>query len=304
MDVVSRILAVIIPILIGLAFRLSKVFTERDGEIIRRFVVRISVPALVFFSMYDAGGEDLRVLPAMLLASVLVAASRFVLGFLSSFWIKGTKRKAGTHAATVFGNWGWLGFGVMYALLGDEGLRRAVFFILLWWPIFFGFGLPVQMIYAGENAGRLPWRNLGVLVLPVAAAALTGLGFNLSELALPEVLELSLRPFAETTVPLILFSVGMQLKLKGIAGSLKPALLVSACVLLIAPLAGWAIAAWLTDDVTSRAVIILESGMPVATLTPLLADYMDLDVDTINTAIVVSTILSLITLPVIVAIIL
>ena len=48
-DLIARILGVIIPILIGLGFRLGGVFGDREGDVLRAFVVRFTLPVLVFF---------------------------------------------------------------------------------------------------------------------------------------------------------------------------------------------------------------------------------------------------------------
>jgi hypothetical protein len=298
-NVTERILSVLIPILLGWALRLGRIFGDREGDVLRSFVVRFALPVLVFFSMYDAGRDDISAMPSMLASLVVLTAALFPLGLLCSRLFKGTGRRTAVHACCTFGNYGWLGFGVAQVLLGEPGLRRAVFFCVLWWPVFYGFGLPIGLIHARRERGGLPIWKAVRLATPVISCLVAGFLFNLRGWRLPSLLETTMRPFGETTVPLILISVGMMLDLSGIRKALAPALLVSAFTLLVKPLIGWALAAVLTRDPTSYAVVILNAAMPVATLTPILAENFEMDLDVTNTSIVLSTLLSLITLPIV-----
>jgi predicted permease len=73
--------------------------------------------------------------------------------------------------------------------------------------------------------------------------------------------------------------------------------------LVIGPVIGWVLAVLLTRDLVSWQVVILEGAMPVATLTPLLEENYEMDKDLVGAAIVLSTILSLVTLPILAALI-
>ena len=298
-DVIARILSVLIPILLGLALRLGRVFGDREGDVLRAFVVRFAVPVMIFFSMYEAGRDDISAMPSMVAGLVVLTAALFPLGLLCSRLVSGTGRKSAVHACCVLGNYGWLGFGVAQVLLGEPGLRRAVFFCVLWWPVFYGFGLPVGLIHARRERAGVPIRKTLKLVLPIISCLVAGLVFNLQGWRLPPLIETTLKPFGAMTVPLILFSVGVMLDLSGVRKALAPALLVSAFTLVVAPLVGWAVAAILTRDPISYAVVILNGAMPVAMLTPILAENFEMDLDVANTSIVVSTLLSLLTLPVV-----
>ena len=105
--------------------------------------------------------------------------------------------------------------------------------------------------------------------------------------------------FGAMTVPLILYSVGVMLDLMGVRKAVSPALMVTGMTLVVAPFVGWGVAAVLTRDPISRAVVILQAAMPVAMLTPILAEHFEIDLDLANTSIVLSTVLSMITLPVV-----
>jgi hypothetical protein len=115
----------------------------------------------------------------------------------------------------------------------------------------------------------------------------------------PALLARVLKPFGAMTVPLILFSVGAMLDLRGVHQALAPALAISAVTLVVAPVIGAGLAALYTADRISHNVAIMQAAMPVATFTPALAENYEMDLTLANTAIVVSTVLSMLTLPVV-----
>ncbi len=303
MATLFKILEILIPILIGLGFRLTKVFGDEEGDVLRRFVVRFTLPVMVFFSMYDAGGEDLSALPSMLAALILLTGAMFLVAFLATRFVNGPGSKSAVHACGTFSNYGWIGFGVCQVLLGDAGLRRAVFFLLLWWPVFYGFGLLIGLIHTRGQKGGVPVGKAVKLTAPIVGMTLLGLSFSLTHWGLPRLLETALRPFGQMTVPLILFGIGAMLDFSGIHKALRPALLVSGVTLVLAPVVGWGIAALLPLDEVSYAVVILQAAMPVATSTPLLRENFELDMDLTNTSIILSTVLSMVTLPVVAALV-
>lgn len=293
---VLKVLGVLIPIALGLAFRHSGAFGDRDGDVLRRLVMRLTVPVLVFFAIYDASSGDIRSAPSMVVCLVLLTALLFAIGWAASHLVEGTARRTAVHACITFGNYGWLGFGVAKVFQGDVGLQRAVFFTLLWWPVFYAFGLPIGFLHGRSRGGGAHVPKALRAVAPSVAAICLGLLFNLMNWPVHGLLQNALRPFGEMTVPLILFSVGVMLDLKGAHKALAPALLVSAVTLLIAPLIGWELGAIFTSDSVSYTVVILEAAMPVAAVTPLLAESYEMDLTVANTAIVVSTLLSMVTL--------
>ena len=303
-EIAARVLAIIIPIGLAFGLRIAGLIQTEDGYALRRFVVRVAVPVLVFFSMYDAEAGDLRAIPLMIGAAFLVCAGRFLLGAGASFTVRGQQRRAAITAATTMGNFGWLGFGVAEVLLGDAGLRRAVFFVLPWWPIFFTVGLSAAAIHGGSSERGIPWKRMGAMMSPILAALALGLGLNLGGVTIPSFLSISLRPIGATCVPLILFSVGLLLSPKSIGRSLRPALIISLTALVLGPFVGWAVARLLHADPVSASVIILEAGMPVATMIPVLREYIDMDADLAGTAVVLSTLLSLVSLPIVASLIL
>ena len=303
MSSTQKILEILFPMALGLAFRLIGLFSDPEGELLRKFVVRFTVPVLCFVSLYTAQAQSIAAIVPMSEAFVLMCLVMFAFGWLAATRVKEPSQRSAVHACITFGNYGWMGLGVMTALLGAEGTQRVVYFFMLWWPVFYGLGLPIGFIHVGRRTGGVPLgKTLAVAAPPIVASAL-GLAANLCSVRVPEHLVKMLTPFGDMTVPLILLSVGMMLDVTRLRTALRPALLITAVTLLIGPLVGWGIAALLARDPVSYQTIIIEGAMPVATLTPLLEENYAMDKDLVSTAIVLSTIVSLATIPILAAIV-
>jgi hypothetical protein len=301
MSVVGPTGRILVPIALGLLLRAVGLFGDEEGALLRKFVVRFTVPLFVFFSVYEARPESVASILPMAAAFLLMTAALFLVGWAASAPFRAPHQKTAVHACVTFGNYGWMGLGVAHALLGEPGSQRVVYFFLLWWPAFYAFGLTIGLIHVGRRRGAVPLRDAAAIALPPIVALGVGLALNLAAVPVPGFVALTLRPFGEMTVPLILLSLGMMLDFRRLGREVKPALLVSALTLVVGPLIGWGLAALLARDPVSFRVIILEGAMPVATLTPLLEENYAMDKDLVSTAIVLSTLLCLVTVPVVAA---
>ncbi len=303
MSSTQKILEVLCPMALGLLLRLIGLFDDREGEMLRKFVVRFSVPVLCFFSLYAAKPQSVAAIAPMAGAFVLLTSAMWLVGWLAARWFFEPSRRTAVHACITYGNYGWMGLGVMTALLGAGGTQRVVYFFLLWWPVFYGLGLPIGLIHVGRQKGGVPLgRTIAIAAPPILCSAL-GLAANLGSVHVPSIVEHTLRPFGEMTVPLILLSVGMMLDVRRLGSAMRPAILVTAVTLLVGPLIAWGIAALLARDTASYQTIIMEGAMPVATLTPVLEENFAMDKDLVSTAVVLSTLVSLVTIPAVAALV-
>ncbi len=303
METFHQILKALFPMGMGLGLRLVGLLGDREGEVLRKFVVRFTLPVFVFYSLYRARPRSIAAIGPTVLAFVLMTVALFGLGWIASAAVRSAARKTAVHACITFGNYGWMGLGIMAALLGEAGVQRVVYFILPWWLAFYGLGLPIGLIHTRRRRGGVPLRKTVAVAAPPILAMVAGLAVNLGGLRIPGSIGFVLKPFGDATVPLILLSVGVMLDVSRVGPALKPALLISAVTLLAGPLVGWALAAGLAGDTVTYKVIIIEGAMPVATLTPILEENYEMDKELVSTAIVMSTVLSLVTIPILVGVV-
>ena len=240
----------------------------------------------------------------------LVSALSVLLSMLAAFLIYGngllarkflpSTAKASTGAlllAASFGNFSYLGLPVLTQTFGDWAQMVAIQFDLLAsTPLLFTVGIMLARYYGGSGHGSHPL--LALLQVPAFWAAVAGLALSLAAIDMPPWLHNSLKLLGSAVVPLMLLSVGMALRWQSGWLDRIPLLLpVILIQLLLMPLIAWGacIGAGLPERLVAPAVI--EAAMPTMVLGLVICDRFRLDTALYAQAITLTTILSLLTLP-------
>jgi hypothetical protein len=291
---------------LGAALRATKRLTPDGTAALNALILDVTTPALVLHvlatSAFDAAA--LAVLPPAIvgLAAGMVAA-----------WI--AARALGASPPTIgaallcggFGNTGFLGLPVLFALFPGDGLAVAAALLvnlvlnnLILWLV----APSVARAFGGGAAPSLRER-LAPLVHPTTLAMVLGLGLQAARgafgFSLPPFLLDVLAPLGAATLPLVFLSLGSTLQPPR-RGQATLALLVSAAKLVVAPAAALA-GALLLDrwgfDVPARVASIaaLQSAMPSAMVVVVVASRYRCDGAFAAVATSVSTVLAALTLP-------
>jgi predicted permease len=304
-EMLNTMLAILLPIALGYLLKLGRLFQESEIAALRKFVMRVAVPFLVFQSLYRADVESMQqALPIVLAFVLLTTLYTLAAGLLSPLIADGEKQRL-TFAFAVFaGNYAFLGWGVIVSFFGNRALTRAVFFSMLFWPVFLtcGFFLRRRFENGTNNAEKSGFlkilvRHAGVPITTAAAA----LVLNIGRVRLPETLNSFIGQFAALAIPMILFAIGQNLRLLMPAAQLRLVLAASLFRLAGGFALGLAIVAVLrlffNLDILSRQVILLQAVMPTATMATFFSEYIALDEELLSGIIAVSTLLSFLTLP-------
>ena len=289
------LLPIYLPILLGFIVRITGYFPPDLAPSIRQFVLRITIPLLVFTNMSQLDRELLsQVLPLTLSLPVWISLL-WPAAIAASLIPVFRKRRFESVLAMTYFNIGYIGWAVCDVALGPDGLVRSLMFSTLYWPGIFVVALATHL--AIDRSGEGMGRALGAVksAIPVLIAFITGLALALLEIDIPEVLAGPLASFGRMTSPLILFGVGLTVSFRADWREL-------ALLLPLRLVIGFA-AAWFTlllfpglDDL-SRRVILIVSVMPVGASAAIIGDIMDLDDSWLSGAITLSTLLALVTIP-------
>ncbi len=199
--------------------------------------------------------------------------------------------------AAAFGNFSYLGLPVLSQAFGSWSQMVAIQFDLLaGTPLLFTIGIMLARHYGSSSSGSHPL--LALFQVPAFWAAIAGLLLSAGQISMPVWLDQSLALLAAAVVPLMLLSVGMALRWQSGWTSRIPVLFpVIMIQLLLMPLIAWAssIGVGLPDRLLGPAVI--EGAMPTMVLGLVICDRFKLDVAIYAEAVTVTTLLSLLTLP-------
>lgn len=139
------------------------------------------------------------------------------------------------------------------------------------------------------------------IVSPLALAVVPALGVNLTDAVLPIWLDRPISLLAAAMIPVMLLTLGVQL-----AG--MPRTVLSARIsipilikLIAAPLVALGAVTLLQLDGIAANVVILQAAMPAAVFTTLIALEHDLEADYVTSVVLVGTLASAVTLPVVIS---
>lgn len=304
MKIILMVITTFLPIFLGYFFKLIKLFSDDEVATLRKFVIKVSVPFIIIKNLYKSNMESLiQIFPAMF-AFIFISILFTITAYLFSFFVSKKKREQNAYAFSVFvGNYGYLGWGVLYYFYGDNGFTRAVFFTVLFWPVFLTLGFWLLYLRkkgeASENIAfkKLIFKNASI---PIGSSVFA-IFLNLLHIPIPNVLWHFIEQFAAFTIPMILFTIGLNFKIKMHISKIKVIFLASFHRLILGFLFGYLTflitKLFFNTDLIMEKVILLESIMPTAAMAPFFSDYIETDKELLSGVVTFSTLFSLLTIP-------
>ena len=275
---------------------------ESTRHAIGMMVLNVFLPALTFNALATAPLTfDLFAVP---LVAIVVGLASLVLSWFVFARLLRNKLPRHTAGALILAstwcNATYLGLPVVQAVVGSEYRQVPLMFDLLGMSVLlFSIGTVISVEF-GTTGERHTLREgiRQIIRLPPLIAAVFGLAVNIAGIEIPSLVESTLDALGSIVAPLMLFSIGLALrapKLKMLS-AIAPAVIIK---LLIAPLIGFALIHWLIVDAQIARATLLEAAMPTMVLTIVFAERYGLDEEVLAQAIVISTMVSMITLPVV-----
>jgi predicted permease len=290
--VVFEILAIMVPVVLiaGLGVLWTQRGKDFDTTLITNLVYYFGAPALVFSTLsvieFDAA-----------LGSFALAAIASFVGFavLGAPILLALKMPVRTYLSTLmFPNMGNMGLPICLFAFGDAGLVLAVIYFSVAAVAHYTIGV---WLLSGE---RTPTRLFKTPLVYAAGAALIFQGLGATP---PGWLANTASLLGGMTIPLLLLTLGVSLATTKVVHLVRGSG-IAVLRLSIGFAVGLAISAAFGFTGVERGVVILECTMPVAVFSYLLASRFDRAPEDVAGAIAVSTGLSVITLPLILALVL
>lgn len=137
---------------------------------------------------------------------------------------------------------------------------------------------------------------------PLIMSCVIGLVLNLTGIRLPLFLYRPLEALGSAALALILVSIGAALEFEKLRGTASPTLIASLIKVAITPAIGFLIAGFFDLNTTERMIAIFYLACPAAGMSYVMAEVMGNDGPLAGRIVALSTLLSAITLPIIIAI--
>ncbi|MGY2716080.1 malate permease and related proteins [Thermostichus sp. MS-CIW-19] len=210
-------------------------------------------------------------------------------------WLWSRGRRGSFYLTATLGNTGYLGYPICLAVGGSAYFGWALFYDLLG-TLLAAYGLGVWVASRYSASFTPPWQaTLRVLSSPTLWSFFVGLA--MARHPLPEWLAQGLTAFAWSTIPLSLILLGIRLAQVPHWGSLRPAAAALFIKIVVLPLLVGLGLALTPYPPLAKLVLVLQTGMPPAIATLVLAEEYDLDRELTATALALGYVAALLTLP-------
>ena len=300
-SILTSLLPVFLIIISGFIFKKSGFPGDDFWPGTERIVYYFLYPALLFSSSAAASWEFFSV--ASMVWAVL--AAMFVMSGLLLLLRSRLSQNDPSFTSVFQGSLrftSYIGFAAAFALFGDEGLYLTAVFITVTIPVVNILCVMVLVRYGGQKRGW-DWIFTTVVKNPLVLACLAGMTFNLIGLKLPAMVENFTTILGRGSLPLGLLAVGASLQLSTIRQGSRE--LIYACMLklILMPILMWTSCTLLRVDSLSTAVAVLFASLPASPLSYILAKQLGGDTRLMSSIIAVQTCLSIITLPIVIALV-
>ncbi len=306
MVALNQVFTLFLLIVAGYIVKKLNVVTEQIHREISSLVMNVALPAMIISSMnFQFSPEVLMKSGQMVIAAFVIYTCIILLSYPLTRLIgaKGNRRDIFQYVL-VFSNVGYMGYPVINAVMGERGVFYTAIYNLAFTLLVWTFGVhlmtrnPVEGRGSEVENGLL--NQLKRVVNPNLIALAVGFILFLFSIELPAALSTTIKMIGDTTTPLSMMFIGFILADVSIKETISdvPVYLVSAMRLLLLPLAvllGFRFF-HITGDLLT--VAFISTAMPAAANTAILAAVYDNDYQLGSKVIFVSTLLSILTLPV------
>ena len=290
MEIYIKIFEVIFPVffVIGIGYFLGKKNPKFDTNFITNFAGNIGTPAMIFYTVTTTG-ITLDIFISYFIYAIIMIAGFAVIGLILLFLLK--KDLSMELPPLILPNTGNMGVPICLFAYGTQGLgvASAVASVI----ILFHFTLGVFL-------ARKKF-SLDILIKsPPVYAIIISVIFLYFKIKTPIFLENTTFLLTYATIFLVLMSLGIALT--RFKFSLKNSIIMSVCRVLLGPIIAYTIIYNFKLSGLAAGVLLIQSAMPSAILNHLVGSMYSPKkvVDSIASTIVISTLMSFVTIPVVV----
>ena len=286
----------IILILIAVGFGITKagIFSPKARTDITNVVIYIILPCNIFASFHKGISPDtLRQCAIVLVAALGLQVLYMILNKV--LYIRFTPdRRLVVKYATIVNNASFIGLPIIESVYGDVGLLYGAVILIPMRIFMWTVGLSLF-----TSADRKK-RAVMVVTHPCIWAVILGFAYALASFELPAFLSGAITAIGSCNLPLSMIVIGSILSEADYRHLLdKDCLYYSFFRLIMIPAIMFGALTLLKIDTLTTGAIVLSSAMPAAATTAMLADKYEKDSAFASKTVITSTMLSMITLPII-----
>lgn len=299
MGLINQISVLFLLIITGFVIRKKNIVSRSFQKELSTLVLHVTLPAFIISSMNFTFSEEVLKDIGMIL---VISFATYIIALLLSYpitkllGVSGKKRDIYQYLC-IFANVGFMGYPVLELIAGKQAVFYGAIYNLPFNLFVWTIGISIMMRHKNEEEKVHPLKNI---VNPGFIAVMIGFFFYLTPFSIPTAINDTLAMIGKTTTPLSMMFIGFvlsELTLKEFKGDMKEYLLI-AYRLVITPLLSFSILYTLGFRGLLLIVPVVLAGMPAAANTAIFAARCDNDAKLASKMIFVSTLLSMLTIPI------
>ena len=295
--IAQQVLVLFILIGVGFACGKKEILTDASSKKITDIVLYVVTPCVMISAFQREFSMEL--LGNILITALCAAASIVATIFISKlvFHDKNEARKKVLQFSSIFSNCGFMSLPLQKAILGDDGWFYGSIFVAIFNVIVWSYGL---VMMSGDK------KQMSVKKLafnPGIVGVLIALILFVLRIKLPYIISQPVDYLAALNTPLPMLIIGFYLSQADLKKAFTDAgaYLAMAVRLVVVPLLTMTVMWLLKVDSTIMIACVIASSAPTAATTTMFAAKYDRDVELSVSIVASTTLVSIITMPIIVA---
>lgn len=300
MVVFQTMLKLFLLLILGFVLFKCHIFDEYTNKKISALIVNVASPMLIISSIAGVEGSNKSIVFLMIGAGILMYIGFIILGKIINRIFPFPKKDWPVYECmVVFANTGFMGYPVLLDVFGQEAVFYASLIHMAF--NFFVYTYAIMCLTKGDDSEfKL---NFKQLLTPGIILIFVGIFIYLFDIQLPSVLMDTINSVGSLTAPLSMMMIGSSLAVYPIKDSFTDwrSYVFAFVRLMIVPFVTMIMCRLLHIDAYYANITIITNVMPVGSMVLMLATQYNANVKIVTRNIVVSTLLSVITIPIVVA---
>ena len=267
-----------------------------DKQALSKLTFYAFSPALVFSSLVTSQIPNDEMLQLAAYAFVVILLTGLAALLASRLMRLSRIDTVALLLVVMFANIGNYGLTLNRLRYGEEGLARAAVFFVVSTVLVFTLGVFIA------SMGQVSWRESlsRLLRMPVFYAVVAAVAIYSLDIQIPHPLLRGIELAGAGAIPVMLVVLCMQIADMKDLGRVWLAVPASGLRLIVGPIVAVIVAGWFGLQGLSRATSIIEASMPTAVITTILAVEFNVRPGLVTSTVVLSTILSAVTVPIVI----
>lgn len=295
--ITESVLSLFIIMLVGVYGSKKGIITNDLNKGLTDILIKIALPFMIVSSFMFTYDDTIKTnVLKTFYYSLGAYAIMGIVSFIMLFPVKNNKKTV-LHFANIFVNTGYVGFPVLNSIFGAEGIIYGSIFNLFFVIFVWTYGI---MLYKGNlEKGYLKNEMLSLLFNPSIIAVIIGIIIMVFDIKIEGALLQSIKSIGTITGPLSMLIIGVILSKVKIKQHLKDWTVYYGIIikLLFIPLVIYLMSLLTGDSSKAAYSVIIMTAMPASAMTSIFAETYDKEKEFAAIIVSATTLISLITVP-------